>query len=80
MNRDNLRPIFKRAPRAMLITLVLFVGLPVHWAVGTVTGLRDGFRAFQSELRECWRVGRKRLDESRCGRGFGRIEADTKTA
>lgn len=56
MNRNDMRPMFRKFPKSVLLTLMIIVGLPTHLIVGCWSGLVDGWNSFISELNQILRL------------------------
>ena len=56
MSRENLRPVFQRVPRWVLVVLLVVVGLPVHVARSTWDGFVEGIAGWRKEIAECLKL------------------------
>lgn len=56
MNRDNMRPMFRKFPKSVLLVIMIIVGLPTHLIVGCWSGLVDGWNSFISECKQIIRL------------------------
>jgi hypothetical protein len=58
--RENLRPVFQRLPKWVLLLLAIAV-LPLHLTWGAFIGIGEYYGAWQSEFKDIWNM--KESDE-----------------
>lgn len=60
MSRDNLKPVFRRVPRFLLIAFMVLFVIPIHLVSGIWRGVLEGAESWKSELVECLRIDRNK--------------------
>jgi hypothetical protein len=54
-NKDNIRPIFQKVPKFILVTIAI-VSLPYFFCLGFYSGGKEAAKCWLNELVEVWNL------------------------